>query len=136
VHPYNTVLVNNQRDASSFYMVYYHSTCFGRGSRPSSGVILQKLYWQPLVRVICVGWSSSIPCGMCMLSLGMPWVGRPCGLCSVVVLLLYTISLRSCLSLCCCCTVVCGLRGYIRNGRIYFIGCLCVWVIEWVRGVG
>jgi len=22
-----------------FYLVYYHSTCFGRGSRPSSGVI-------------------------------------------------------------------------------------------------
>jgi hypothetical protein len=22
-----------------FYMVYYHSACFGRGSRPSSGVI-------------------------------------------------------------------------------------------------
>jgi len=23
-----------------FYLVYYHSTCFGRGSRPPSGVII------------------------------------------------------------------------------------------------
>jgi hypothetical protein len=36
---YNTVLVNNQCDATLFYLVYYHSTCFGRSSRPSSGVI-------------------------------------------------------------------------------------------------
>ena len=39
VHPYNIVQVNNQRDAASFYLVYYHSICFGHGSCPSSGVI-------------------------------------------------------------------------------------------------
>ena len=36
------VLVSNQRDAVLFYLVYYHSTCFGRGSRPSSGEIHKK----------------------------------------------------------------------------------------------
>jgi len=39
VHPYNIVLVSNQRDAVLFTWFCYHSTCFGRGSRPSSGVI-------------------------------------------------------------------------------------------------
>jgi hypothetical protein len=93
----------------SFYLVYYHSTCFGRGSRPSSGVIYKTVLAATSVCHTC-GWSSSISCGICkccndfvkivcvtgscaiVKSLGTPWVGCPCGLCCVVVLLLYTVS--------------------------------------------
>jgi hypothetical protein len=66
----------------------------------------------------------------CVLNLGGPWVGCPCGLCYEVVLLLYTISVRTCVSLCCCSTVVCGLRSFILGTVRFTSWGVCVWVIK------
>jgi len=57
-----------------FYLVYYHSTCFGRGSRPSSGVIHKTAMaatsvchcmWGEVVLslVVCVHWIW-VQCGL------------------------------------------------------------------------
>jgi len=53
-----------------FYLVYYHSTCFGRGSRPSSGVIHKNCNGSHQCVSMRVGWSSPVSSGMCTLNLG------------------------------------------------------------------
>jgi len=45
---------------------------------------------------------ESISGRMCMVSLDILWAGCPCALCYVTVLLLFTVSVWSCVSLCCC----------------------------------
>jgi hypothetical protein len=52
--------VNNQRDATLFYLVYYHSTCFRRGSRPSSGVIYKTVLAATCVCHTCGGVALSL----------------------------------------------------------------------------
>ena len=93
-----------------FYLVYYHSTCFGHGSCPSSGVIHKTVKAATSVCQCVWGEVVYVESGYNVVRVSMRIVlriGPPS----------YTILVRSCVSLCCCCTVVCGLRKPIRFSK-------------------
>ena len=103
-----------------FHLVYYHSTCFGHCSCPSSGVIHKTVkaatsvcqcVWGEVVLYLVVLYVES---GYNVVRVSMRIVlriGPPS----------YTILVRSCVSLCCCCTVMGGLRSFTLVIYLYNI---------------